>query len=479
MPAAATFYWHDYETWGADPRRDRACQFAGLRTDADLNEIGVPLVCFCRPTLDLLPHPDACLITGLTPQRAAREGLNEAAFAQAIYAELIQPGTCGVGYNNLRFDDEVTRHLFYRNFLDPYAREWRDGNSRWDLIDVLRLAQALRPDGLNWPLNAEGAPSFRLEHLTAANGIAHGHAHEALADVRATIALARRLRDAQPRLFNYALALRDKQRVRKLLAERKPLIHASARFPAALGCIAPVLAVAEHPTDANGVICFDLRVDPTPLLELSVAELQQRVFTPVADLPPTVERVPLKTVHVNRAPMLAPLNTLTAERAARWQIDPAQVARHAAWIAANAPEIAQRVRAVHQPLPVLETDPELTLYSGGFISDADRRACEQVVRASPEQLASAPPRFVDPRLTTLLFRYRARNWPETLTPMEQDEWDAYRLMRLTDPIGGASLQLEAYETRLAELAALHASDAAKLQILDALTAWGEQVLDAG
>jgi exodeoxyribonuclease I len=474
-----TFYWHDYETWGADPRRDRPCQFAGLRTGADLNEIGAPLVLFCRPTDDLLPHPDACLVTGLTPQRVAREGLIEAEFARAIHAELSRPGTCGVGYNSLRFDDEVTRHLFYRNFFDPYAREWRAGNSRWDLIDVLRLAHALRPEGLEWPCNDEGTTSFRLEHLTEANGIAHGQAHDALADVRATIALARRLRGAQPRLFDYALSLRDKRRVRALLDERRPLLHVSARFSAALGCIAPILPVAAHPSNSNGVICFDLRADPAPLLELSVEEIRRRLFTPSEELPANVERVPLKTVHVNHVPMLAPLATLTPESAECWRIDPARVARHAQWIAASSIEIEQRVREVHQrPLPV-ETDPERMLYSGGFLSDADRRACDQVVRSNPAELATSPPHFTDPRLIMLLFRYRARNWPETLSPEEREDWDAYRFARLTDPEGGASLQIEDYEVRLAELAEIHDDDPSKLAILEALGDWAEQVLDAG
>ena len=181
---ANSFYWHDYETWGTDPRRDRPCQFAGQRTDLDLNPIGPPLVIYARPAADILPHPEACLITGLSPQMAAERGLPEAEFAADIARELSRPGTCGVGYNSLRFDDEVTRHLFYRNLRDPYGREWQNGNSRWDLIDTLRLAHALRPTGINWPTGEDGVASFRLEGLTQANGIEHSGAHDALADVR-------------------------------------------------------------------------------------------------------------------------------------------------------------------------------------------------------------------------------------------------------------------------------------------------------
>ncbi|MBK1719116.1 exodeoxyribonuclease I [Thiocystis violacea] len=474
-----TFYWHDYETWGADPRRDRPCQFAGLRTDADLNEIGDPLLIYCRPAADLLPQPDACLITGITPQLAEREGLVEAEFAAAIQAELSRPATCGVGYNSLRFDDEITRHLFYRNLQDPYAREWRNGNSRWDLIDVLRLAHALRPEGIVWPTHEDGTTSFKLEHLTAANGIGHAQAHEALADVRATIALARLLRRVQPKLFDYALTLRDKRRVREWLDKGQPLLHVSARFPAALGCLAPVFPVARHPTNGNGVIVFDLRADPAQLLDLSVEEIRRRLFTPVSDLPAGTERVPLKTIHLNRAPVLAPMSTLTPASAERWRIDPDLVASRARQITAAATEIERRVQAVHQtPETSGETDPDLMLYSGGFFSDADRRAMEKIQRSTPAELAESSPSFEDPRLATLLFRYRARNWPETLTPEEREDWDAYRFDRLTDPGGGGSLQIDQYETRLAELARIHAGDPAKLAILESLTQWAERVLDA-
>jgi exodeoxyribonuclease-1 len=477
---AATFYWHDYETWGADPRRDRPCQFAGLRTDAELNPIGSPDAFFCRPAADLLPQPDACLVTGITPQRASDEGLIEAEFAARIESILGMPGTCGVGYNSMRFDDEVTRNLLYRNLRDPYAREWQNGNSRWDLIDTLRLAHALRPEGIEWPTHEDGNVSFRLEHLTGANAIPHAGAHDALADVRATVALARRLRSAQPKLFAYALSLRDKHRVRQLLDQGQPLLHVSSRYPAAQGCIAPVIPVADHPVNANGVVCFDLREDPAVLTDLSVDELRLRLFTRSDELPEGVTRVPLKTVHVNRAPVVAPLGTLTAHAAERWSIDPGCVARHARVVARHAQAIRERVREVHQPREdvTAETDPDLMIYSGGFLSHQDRRALGSLLGETPEGLAQAKPRFDDPRLPEMLFRYRARNWPETLGAEERETWDEFRLTRLTDPSAGGSITIEAYQQRLADLAETHAADPDKLAVLEALSQWGERVMDA-
>ena len=478
-PGAPTFLWHDYETWGGDPRRDRPCQFASIRTDADLVEIGEPCVWYCRPATDLLPHPEACLVTGITPQIAERKGLRERDFATAILAEMSRPGTCGVGYNSLRFDDEITRNLFYRNLLDPYAREWRNGNSRWDLIDTLRLAHALRPDGIVWPTHEDGTTSFKLEALTAANGIDHGQAHDALADVRATIALARLLRRVQPRLFDYALSLRDKARVRAMLDEGRPLLHASARFPAALGCLAPILPIRAHPTNTNGVVCADLRIDPEQWVHLSADELRERLFVPASELDTGIERPPLKTVHLNRAPVLAPMKTLTPTAAERWSIDPERVAAHARRLQQASRALAPKLEAVFRsPEGPATTDPDLMIYSGGFFSDADRRAMDALHRLDPKALASADPRFEDPRLPTLLFRLRARNWPEALTPEERDDWDLFRLARLSDPDAGGSLVIDDYERRLDELAETHANDPAKLAILDTLAEWGARVMDA-
>ena len=470
------FYWHDYETWGTDPSRDRAAQFAGVRTDANLRVIGRPLSLYCRPADDMLPHPEACLVTGITPQTARREGVCEAAFFSAIHQELARPGTCGAGYNSIRFDDEVTRYGLYRNFFDPYAREWQNGNSRWDIIDVARLAHALRPEGIEWPRREDGTPSFRLEELTAANGIRHEGAHDALSDVFATIDLARLLRSRQPRLFDYMLALRDKRRVAALLdpAAMKPVLHVSAMYPASRGCIAMVAPVARHPTNGNGIIVFDLMQDPEPLLTLTGEQIAERLFTPRAQLPEGVERIPLKTVHINRSPAVVPMNTLTDEAAARWGIDPAVGERHLARLR-QAGGLAEKIRAIHagREFPPL-TDPDRGLYGGGFFSDGDRRLMERVRRAEPRELGTLRLPFEDPRLPELLFRYRARNWPETLDAGERARWERFRRQRLADP-EAAGITLAAYRKQLAVMMIEHGRSERERAILSELADWPAEI----
>jgi exodeoxyribonuclease-1 len=472
-----TFYWHDYETWGADPRRDRPAQFAGLRTDTELNPLGEPLVIYCKPADDLLPQPAACLVTGITPQKALAEGLIEAEFIKRIHRELSVPGTCGVGYNSIRFDDEVTRYTLYRNFYDPYAREWRDGNSRWDIIDMVRLTHALRPDGITWPRHEDGKPSFKLEALTRANGIVHEAAHDALSDVYATIALARLIKQRQPRLYTYVFASRSKQRVAQMLnlQERRAVLHVSSMYPAELGCIAMVIPLARHPGNPNGVIVYDLRYDPSPLLELDETELHRRLFTAAAELPEGVERLPLKTVHLNKCPVLVPLNTLTPAAAERWAIDLQQGETHRQRLLASE-ELADKVARIHgmsefEPI----SDPDQALYSGGFFSQEDRQRMDRILRCTPQELVGFPLLFDDQRLPEMLFRYRARNWPQTLTADERERWEEYRQARLFEPEGGGSLQMDDYLEMLDRLAWDETLPSVKRRLIPELLAWAEQI----
>ncbi len=376
---AMSFLWHDYETFGTNPAFDRPVQFAAIRTDDQLNPVGEPFSCFARPMTDSLPHPMACLVTGITPQRALREGVIEADFARQIYEQMMVPNTCGAGYNSLRFDDQVSRHLFFRNFYDPYEREYKNGNSRWDLINLTRMCYALRPEGIVWPEREPGVPSFRLEELTAANGIAHAGAHDALVDVQATIDLARLIRHAQPRLFEWALGLRNKQVISGLLDTRspQPVLHTSSRIPAARGCTTLVLPLATVPDRPKETIVVDLMADPSALIELPVDDLRDRLFVPSADLPEGVERIALKTVASNKVPMLAPAATLRGVDQDRIGLDEDRCRANAAVLMKYRDELRVKVMELFLPIPREPgPDPDDTLYSGGFFTDRDRSTHE-------------------------------------------------------------------------------------------------------
>jgi exodeoxyribonuclease-1 len=472
---AASFLWYDLETFGRDPRRTRIAQFAAIRTDAELNPVGEPISLFCQPANDLLPSPGATMITGITPQRALAEGLPEHEFMARLADEFMQPMTCAVGYNSIRFDDEFVRFGLYRNFHDAYEREWRNGNSRWDLLDVLRLAEALRPDGLEWPKREDGAPSFKLEHLAIANGVREGEAHEALSDVRALIGLARKFKAAQPKLWDYAFELRAKRKVAALMdvANMAPLLHISSRYPASRHCAALVAPIAVHPKIDSRVIVCGLDEDPAALLALSPEDIADRLYTPAADLPEGERRIPLKEVHTNKCPILLPLSHLREADFERLGIDRAACLARAEQLRA-APGLAEKVRRVfgaeraHAP-----ADADAALYDG-FPSDADKRLFPRVRSAAVAELAELGPRFDDPRYAELLFRYRARNWPGSLDAADQQRWDDYRRRRLGSDTGLSEYDFTSY---YAEIAALRGSTepGPRQAWLDALDAWGHDL----
>lgn len=426
-----TFYWHDYETSGILAADDRPMQFAGIRTDAELNICGDPLRLYCQLADDVLPHPGACNVTGIKPQTANELGLNEAAFIHRIREEMMQPNTCSVGYNSIRFDDEFTRHTLYRNLFDAYEREWRNGNSRWDLIDVVRLCCALRPDEIEWPRNEEGRVSFRLELLSAANGIEHEDAHDALSDVLATIELARILKQRKPRLYDYALTMRHKKTVAATLklGSFEPVLHVSSKLPSEFYCTSLVLPVAPLPGNSNGVVCVDLREDPQALFDLSASDLARYLFMPGNQRSADDPEVPLKTIHLNKSPMVATPKLLDAVAIDRVQIDPALALERAAQLQKN-PQWLDKLADIFAKPPETQADAERQLYGGGFFSDSDRSQMQQVHKMRAASLAGKEWSFDDPRLDELLFRYRARNFPNTLSEEERERWRLHCSARL-------------------------------------------------
>ena len=427
-----SLYWHDYETFGIDPRYDRPAQFAGVRTDEALNIIGEPLMLYCQLAQDSLPSPQACLVTHITPQYANQHGVPEAEFIRQVHQVLAQPGTCGVGYNSLRFDDEFTRYSLYRHFYDPYAREWQNGNSRWDIIDMVRLTRALRPEGMHWP-DEDGLPSFRLEALTQANGIGHENAHDALGDVYATIALAKCIKTAQPKLYDYVYQHRQKKRIAPLLnwRQRQPVLHISRMYSRAYCGTALVVPLAPDPNNPNGIIVYDLRYSPDSWLDQPADVIQQWLFSPASSRPEGIKRPALKVVHINKCPIIVPESTLDAAAEKRLDIDRRQHQHHLDNFS-RCTDLVEKLQTVfthHQQS--LSVDPDAALYHGDFFSQYDKQQFATIHSTPVAALAQLDIAFEDPRLNDLLFRYRARNWPDSLTESEKIDWQQYCHQRLT------------------------------------------------
>jgi exodeoxyribonuclease-1 len=471
-----SIYWYDYETFGIDPRFDRLSQFAGIRTDEDLNIISDPLTLYCQPAKDCLPDPRSCLITGITPQKTLKDGVIEAEFIAAIHAEFSRPGTCIAGFNNIRFDDEFTRNALYRNFYNAYAHEWQNGNSRWDIIDMVRLTRALRPEGINWP-EQDGRPSIRLELLTAANGIKHEAAHDAMSDVYATIAVAKLIKEKQPRLYQYIYNLRKKSEVSQQidLRSRDALLHVSSRYSAERGAIAMVMPLCQHPINKNGIIVYDLAVHPAEFFEADIDELAARLYTPAAELPEGIQRIPLKQIHINKCPVIAPLKTMDDSAAQRLNIDIDKCLMHRELILEHIEEFAGKTSAIFQQNEFPEThDPDAQLYSGGFFSRDDSARIDKVRATHASKLAGLHVNFDDPRLEEMLFRYRARNYPETLNADDQKRWEEYRREKLNNP-AASHRTMNQFLAEIADIQAAPDTIGSQLVLLEALIEYANSI----
>lgn len=466
---AATFFFYDLETSGLSARDDRIMQFAGIRTDMDLNPIGEPYNLLVALNDDTLPSPDALMVTGISPQKTVDEGYTEAQFAKILAEEVFTPDTIAVGFNSVRFDDEFVRHLFWRNFYDPYEWCWKDGRSRWDLLDVVRMTRALRPEGIEWPVDADGKPTNRLELITKANGITHDAAHDALSDVEALIDVTRLIKTKQPQLYEYLLKMRDKKQVQGLvnLDTKQPFVYASGRYENEWNKITVALPLAPAPN--SNVLVYDLRYDPTPFMTLGEKELADKVFAGWEERKQEdFVRLPVKQLQYNRCPAVAPLGVLAqGDGWAKVGIDEATVAKHAKLLLAN-PDFAERLRSVFERKREYapSVDPEAQLYDG-FLNDRDRLRVETVRNANERELADYHPEFADERLAPLLLHYKARNYPKTMSESELQAWEEWRASRL-------QRQLPSFMKSLGRLNAT--ADDSKQFMLQELQLWAESIL---
>ena len=465
-----TFFFYDLETSGLNSREDRIMQFAGIRTDLDLNPIGEPVNMLVKLNDDTLPSPEALMVTGITPQQTLDEGYSEAEFSKILITEIFTPETTVVGFNNIRFDDEFIRHLFWRNFYDPYEWGYKDGRSRWDLLDVVRMTRALRPDGINWPVDDKGVSVNKLELIASANKINHFKAHDALSDVQALISVAKLIREKQPQLYDYLLKMRDKNEIKKLvnLDYKQPFVYVSGRLDADFE-----KATVAFPLTAgkNGnVIVYDLRYDPTQFIKMNEKDLAKKLYASWDERQAEdFVKLPIKELQYNHTPAVAPLGVLIqADGWAKIKLDEAITIKHKN-ILLSAPEFAENVRTAVENRAEYEksADPESRLYDG-FVPDVDKMRIEKVRNSNVQELADFHPNFADDRLSSLLLHYKARNFPKSLAEDEVLLWENWRANRLKSAMPDFVASLN----KLSQVV----TDESKIFVLQELHLWAESIM---
>tara|TARA_B100001179_G_scaffold218785_1_gene191815 strand:+ start:55 stop:1458 length:1404 start_codon:yes stop_codon:yes gene_type:complete len=415
-----TFYWYDYETFGLKPQFQRIAQFAGIRTDENLN-IQDKHMFYCKPTHDCLPEPIACGVTGISPLECEQKGLIEHEFINKINQEFTKPETCIVGYNSIAFDDEFTRHTLFRNFIDPYAWHWENGNTRWDILNLVRFCYAHAKDSsLKWVYDDNKKPIFKLDNLAPANDIEHSDAHDAMADVRATIGIAKIIKDSQPRLFDYALSLRHKDVVSEKIELFSPMLYTSGLYPAKSSCTRLTTPLAYHPEyPKHRVIVFNLEQDPKTIVESDEEELKKLLFAKGK------KRLQTQVLAFNKSPMF------TCEKRRidspklhkQMKIDIVKCKQHLAYIEDNKDIIEKNIEYIYKKDSDREpsVDVDQSLYDN-FISNKDREICNAIQHLPLDQISSFRPNFEDRKLAKLFLNFKARNYPETLTKDEQEKW---------------------------------------------------------
>lgn len=486
MTDSTTFYWYDFETFGLDRRSDRPAQFAGMRTDMDLNPVSAADLLYAKPAYDYLPQPESCLVTGLTPQTCEEKGVPESDFAGEIWSRFNQPGTIGIGYNTSGFDNEVARFLFWRNFLDPYSHQWRNGCSCWDLFPLVCAVWALRGKSIKWPLWKDIDPNrdngtdvcFKLEHLTKANGLVHSHAHDALSDVEATVGLASLIRQTEPKLWQWALANRTKEAVRAAV-EKGPVVWLSPKFGQKTGFMRVAAQIPIAGSRSNEALMWDLSVDPSIVSEMSDEDFKSRFFSRRDELPEGIEPLPIYRLAMNASPFVCSnLKVIPLERQERFGVNAQKIVEHWNRFRELGAMIGERIGKLagdrEKPAP---SDVAFGLYDGGFASRHDAEMMAQVRRMTPERLAQGGIEFDDDRFETLLLRYRARNWPETLSAEERRLWTDFCRGRLIEARDDA-MTVTDYFNEIDRLQEDCWEDDAKQSVLEALYEWGERMGEA-
>lgn len=470
-----TFYFYDLETSGIDARQSRIMQFAGQRTDVDLQQVGEPDSLLIKMTDDTLPDPDAIMVTGITPQQTRQDGITEAEFLKYFTDHIATPDTVMVGFNSIRFDDEFVRFCHYRNFYDAYEWQWKDGRSRWDILDVARMTRALRPEGIKWPFGPDGKASNRLGLLSSVNKLEHSSAHDALSDVKATLAVARLIKAKQPKLFDYLLSIRDKRSVAKLVDSGQPFVYSSGRYSSQFE--KTTVAVAAAPVaNMQGVIVYDLRHDPSKYVDLSVAELSKLAQAKKPDDP----RLPAKILQYNRSPAVAPLGVLDKSSRDRLKLDLKVIEQNLEKLRASKDfsnklsEVFDKLRPPRQASLTVDEQQVDTMLYDGFVSDEDKTKMSVVRAADGQELADLHMDFSDERLKLLLPLYKARNFPRNLSDEEQQHWQQFCSRKMFD--GGDQSRAVRFFRRLEELSIQKGLTSNQRYLLKELELYAQSIL---
>lgn len=411
------YLFYDYETSGRSEKFDQVFQFAAIETDENFNQLSQPIEFFCRPRRDVLPSPHAIKVNQIDISELNSKGLSEFEFSKKVADTLTGSGNqCIVGYNSKNFDNEFTRYLLYRNFQDPYAWSYLNGNSCLDIFDIICLGYSI--DRLiDIQVNSgDGNDSLKLENLARWNGLDHDDAHNAVSDVYATIQLAKLVNERCPKLFKHALSLRNVNTTREIVNAQTGFFRSSVFNGYERRFLSLHTRICDHPTINNSVICWNLLNDPLPILDLGAEEIRRQMYSKKEY---RTIGVGFDSLRLNKSPMVVSFSEAEKNLVA----EHGTCLRNLESVQRNMNSLTVLARDVFTSI-MPEVDPDADLYAGDYFGETrmDAAMCN-AVRSDPLTVNDLAFRSI--RLHRLFRRLKARNFFDQLTDPERDQFLSY------------------------------------------------------
>ena len=297
---------YDTETTGTDTAFSQILQFGAIRTDAELNIIDRFEI---RSQLQphIVPSPGAMAVTGVTVKQLTDTTLPTHYQMMKAIREKLRSWSPAIflGYNSLNFDEHLLRQAFYQT-LHPLYLTNTDGNSRIDILRLLHATHLFVPDAIVIPVKENGNPIFKLDQIAPHNGFAHEKAHDAMADVEATIHMCRLVREHAPQLWESFNRFSKKKAVTEYTFSEP--IFSLSEFNYGRPYSSLVTAIGIHPKRNTDIFVFDLAIDPS----LLAAMPPERHASQLKKTPK-----PIRVIKSNACPTMRPAGEAPALAEAR------------------------------------------------------------------------------------------------------------------------------------------------------------------
>lgn len=399
-----TYLFYDLETTGINKCFDQVLQFAAIRTDLELNELERHEI-MIKLNPDVIPSPEAVVVHEISIEDM-QQGELELTAVEKIHALLNTPGTISCGYNTLKFDDEFLRFSFHKNLLPPYNHQWANDCGRMDIYPVAMLYYLYKNDIIQWP-EIDGNVSLKLENLNKANHLAIGHAHTAIVDVEATVALAK-LFFKDKKMWDYVMAYFDKHqdtaRIKTLATalQTGKDIHQIGLFVGGAGAVDfyqyPALSLGQHNHYKNQILW--LRLDRPELSQTTVDNVPEMTWVAKKKLGDLGFLLPFSGRHIRH------LNETRQK----------QCKENLAWLEAH-PAIFNEIKSYHREYKypdVPNIDVDASLYQSGFLTPAEQALSARFHQAKPSEKMAIAREFKNPSLREMAIRLVGRNYPDYL-----------------------------------------------------------------